>query len=150
MNDTEDEFNNDNELAPMVDGLSGALCVLILISTVFMISSTGKAYEEITGGRLKFRDSTVDLNAKVIVFNEGILLNQEQKDAIVENINQTTGSSVSVYSYIPEAVVNRKNKMIYNLFYFKTNIQTNKSTKLKIGDDKHCPSDKSCLYWEVN
>lgn len=79
MNDTEDEFNNDDELAPMVDGLSGALCVLILISTVFMISGTSKAYEEMTGGLLKFKDSTVDLNAKVIVFNEGILLNQEQK-----------------------------------------------------------------------
>ncbi|HBA7909224.1 TPA: hypothetical protein J1Z70_004884, partial [Escherichia coli] len=147
MNDTEDEFNNDDELAPMVDGLSGALCVLILISTVFMISATSKAYEEMTGGLLKFKDSTVDLNSKVIVFNEGVLLNQEQKDAIIESINKTKGDSVSVYSYMPERVVNRKNKMIYNLFYFKTNIQTNKSIVLKIGDEKYCPSDKSCLYW---
>ncbi|HFL9395714.1 TPA: hypothetical protein ACG5Y7_004000 [Escherichia coli] len=150
MNDTEDEFNNDDELAPMVDGLSGALCVLILISTVFMISGTSKAYEEMTGGLLKFKDSTVDLNAKVIVFNEGVLLNQEQKDAIIESINKTKGDSVSVYSYMPERVVNRKNKMIYNLFYFKTNIQTNKSIVLKIGDEKYCPSDKPCLYWEMN
>lgn len=150
MNDTEDEFNNDDELAPMVDGLSGALCVLILISTVFMISGTGKAYEQMTGGGINFKGSTVDLNAKIIVFNEGILLNEEQKDAIVEKIDNTPGDSVSVYSYIPEAVTNRKNKMIYNLLYFKTNIRANKSIKLKIGDEKHCPANKSCLYWEVN
>ena len=42
---------NDEELAPMVDGLSGALCIFILITTVFMISGidtvvtgTGRAF----------------------------------------------------------------------------------------------------------
>lgn len=35
-----EENNGDEELAPMVDGLSGALCILILVSTVFMLSGT--------------------------------------------------------------------------------------------------------------
>lgn len=35
---TNEEHNNDEELAPMVDGLSGALCIFILITTVFMLS----------------------------------------------------------------------------------------------------------------
>lgn len=35
-----EENSGDEELAPMVDGLSGALCILILVSTVFILSGT--------------------------------------------------------------------------------------------------------------
>ncbi|EKR1690771.1 hypothetical protein KGW77_002283, partial [Salmonella enterica subsp. diarizonae serovar 6,7,14:k:z50] len=48
-----EENNSDEELAPMVDGLSGALCILILVSTVFILSSTDSIVTS-DGGALKF------------------------------------------------------------------------------------------------
>ncbi|WP_370622400.1 hypothetical protein [Citrobacter cronae] len=45
-----DESEGDEELAPLVDGLSGALCILVLISTLFLLSSSDLFIESEGGG----------------------------------------------------------------------------------------------------
>ncbi|HBC3820684.1 TPA: hypothetical protein KD868_003683 [Vibrio parahaemolyticus] len=145
----EEDFNNDEELAPMVDGLSGALCVLILISTVFMISSTTKVFEELTGGALRFRESIINNDSNVINFKEGLTIDESQKQEINKRISNSNGDQLIVYGYMPENVKNRKNKNIFNLLYFKSNINTKKKISLKNGDQNMCNKNESCIYWEV-
>ncbi|HGS4434508.1 TPA: hypothetical protein ACMDNU_003656 [Vibrio cholerae] len=146
----DEEFNNDEELAPMVDGLSGALCVLILISTVFMISSTSKVFEEITGSYLQFKDSSVDLDNNIITFNEGLMMNSVQQNEISGKINSLPGEEVVFHVFMPDETNNRNRKMIYNMLYFKSKINVDKKIKMKIGTKDICNNNSSCIYWEVN
>lgn len=146
----DEEFNNDEELAPMVDGLSGALCVLILISTVFMISSTSKVFEEITGSYLQFKDSSVDLDNNTITFTEGLTMNSVQQNEISGKINSLPGEEVVFHVFMPDETNNRNRKMIYNMLYFKSKINVDKKIKMKIGTKDICNKNSSCIYWEVN
>ncbi|EAW1721658.1 hypothetical protein AHX05_23425, partial [Salmonella enterica subsp. indica] len=68
-----EENSGDEELAPMVDGLSGALCILILVSTVFMLSGTDSIVAA-DGGALKFRDSFTDLSKNTIYYSGAVSL----------------------------------------------------------------------------
>lgn len=145
----EDEYSNDEELAPMVDGLSGALCVLILISTVFMISSTTKIFEEITGSFLQFKDSVLDLDKNMVTFNEGLIMSPDQIDEVSKKINSMDGDSIELHVFMPDEINNRDKKMVYNILYFKSKIKVDKKISMKIGTEEICKDNNSCIYWKV-
>ncbi|HBA8432652.1 TPA: hypothetical protein J1140_004771, partial [Escherichia coli] len=90
---TNEEHSNDEELAPMVDGLSGALCIFILITTVFMISGIDTV---VTGGGLYFTGENVSVNYddNTIYFESVISLPKEDYDKITSKINSNDGNKI--------------------------------------------------------
>ncbi|EFB2234142.1 hypothetical protein FIJ19_25590, partial [Escherichia coli] len=89
---------NDEELAPMVDGLSGALCIFILITTVFMISGIDTVVTG-TGRAFTSEASKIDINNQVIYFNDVISLSSEQYKIIREKLHSQGGKNLTLDAY---------------------------------------------------
>ncbi|EQA1510424.1 hypothetical protein AT438_004887, partial [Escherichia coli] len=113
---TNEDHSNDEELAPMVDGLSGALCIFILITTVFMISGIDTV---VTGGGRYFTGENVSVNYddNTIYFESVISLPKEAYDKITSKINASGGDKIIFEAFssdVPEAdSLKHKRKLIY-------------------------------------
>ncbi|ASQ15839.1 hypothetical protein [Enterobacter cloacae] len=149
---TNEERNNDDELAPMVDGLSGVLCIFILIITVFtlsgieaIVSGEGRSF---TGG-----NSFVNYYKNTIYFEGVISLQKDDYDKITSKIN-SSGKKKIIFEASSSELEGRslkaKKKLIYNLFIFqkKLNIEGMRIT-LKISEADFCDSTESCIKWSV-
>ncbi|CAD5644904.1 Uncharacterised protein [Escherichia coli] len=149
---TNEEHSNDEELAPMVDGLSGALCIFILITTVFMISGIDTV---VTGGGLYFTGENVSVNYddNTIYFESVISLPKEDYDKITSKINSNDGNKIIFEAFtsdVTEADSLNKKKLIYNLLEFKKQLNIeNRRITLKVSETNFCNNAKSCIRWSV-
>ena len=139
------EENNDDELAPMVDGLSGALCVLILITTVFMISATDTVVTGITKYGFNFKTSIVDLENNMIAFDGGLRLSHHDIYKVREVLHGI--DNPTLYIYIPEFIRNSEQKMVFNLALLNEKLNLDYPIDMKYGDASGCKEVNSCIYW---
>lgn len=139
------EENNDDELAPMVDGLSGALCVLILITTVFMISATDVVVSGITKYGFNFKSSVVNLENNMIVFEGGVRLSHHDIYRVREDLNGI--DNPTLYIYIPESIRNNEQKMVFNLAILNEKLNLDYPIDMKYGNASGCDNINSCIYW---
>lgn len=147
-----EEEEDDDGLAPMVDGLSGALCILILVSTVFIVSSTDSVVG-VEGGAVAFRDSFVNVGAKTIYYVGGVSLSHNDLYKIREAINSTVvkGKKVELWGAMSEQVENHAEKNTYNMLklYSDLKLPNNIEIKFNKGDLERCGDYRSCIYWSV-
>jgi ribosomal protein L28 len=150
---TNEEHSNDEELAPMVDGLSGALCIFILITTVFMISGIDTV---VTGGGLYFTGENVSVNYddNTIYFESVISLPKEDYDKITSKINSNSGNKITFEAFTSDMTeagsLNTKRKLIYNLLELKKQLNIeNRRITLKVSETNFCNNAKACIRWSV-
>lgn len=149
----EDYDGSDEELAPMVDGLSGTLCIIILVSMVFIFSGLKTASTYINYGGLRFENVKIDISHKVLYFKGGINLSDEQINILSEEFNGNSKKEIIFYGYIHDEIKNSQEKNTYNLLYMASvtkNIGSNKKVILKKGTNENCPDWNSCIYWKYN
>ncbi|EFS2651463.1 hypothetical protein HX362_004369 [Salmonella enterica] len=140
------ESDNDEELTPMVDGLSSALAIMILVTTVFMMSSINTTVE-IYSKKIMFIQSKVDFEKSMVFYNEGLNISDEVYESISRLLNSQTGHTVLLIGYQKG---NNDDKLAYNLIQFKDNL----NLKEKVFDyekkeKNFCGRDSSCIKWEV-
>ncbi|HHR6502907.1 TPA: hypothetical protein ACS8CD_003474 [Providencia alcalifaciens] len=147
----EDYDGSDEELAPMVDGLSGTLCIIILVSMVFIFSGLKTASTYINYGELKFEHVEIDISNRVLYFKGGINLSDEKIDLLAKEFNENDKNSIILHGYIDKNIKNSQEKNTYNLLYVASTIKNlgrNKKVILKKGTNEICPGWNSCIYWE--
>ncbi len=148
------ECNNDDELAPMVDGLSGALCIFILITTFFMISGIDTVVTSL-GSRYQLEKSRYNQNTQTIYFNQVVSLPQDIYSQINNDINnnRSEGRKIIIEAYKNDYsnIGNRERKqLIYNMIDFQQKINADKlRVTLKISDHNFCNTNDSCIKWGV-
>lgn len=145
-----DDDNSDEELAPMVDGLSGTLCIIILVSMVFIFSGMKTAETYIQYGELNFEKTKIDIPNKRIYFKGGIHLSKNEISLINKEIIKNKSKKIIINGYINNKVSHSKEKNTYNLLYMASLIKDlgiNKEIVLKQGTSEHCPGWNSCIYW---
>lgn len=138
----------DRELAPMVDGLSSGLCMLILIATVFMISAISVNVANIQGS-IQFTKSELDINNSLIYLHEGINLTQAEYQQISAQIKNSPGNTINIYGYYRGDNISDDQKLIYNFVVFKQGVKTDKEINFVKGDSKMCKGRHACIHWEV-
>ncbi|ACF57216.1 hypothetical protein CC235_24690 [Salmonella enterica subsp. enterica serovar Kentucky] len=148
---SDDNAGSDEELAPMVDGLSGALCIFILVTTVFMIGGIDTV---VTGTGLAYTDkeTRLDLSNNTVFFSSGLSLSREDYAKISSYINNSvesrvvlTASSSRMFSFDP---VKTKRMLTYNLLEFRNGLNLkNKKVILSVSDDDICEIQSSCIRW---
>lgn len=147
----EDYEGSDEELAPMVDGLSGTLCIIILVSMVFIFSGLKTANTYINYGQLKFENIKLDISKKIIYFKGGIHFTESEIDLLTNEFKNS--SRITLYGYTDEKISNNQEKNAYNLLYVSSLIKkldSNKKIVLKKGTKEYCPDWNSCIYWDYN
>lgn len=147
----EDDESSDEELAPMVDGLSGTLCIIILVSMVFIFSGMKTAETYIHYGNLHFEKTKIDMLNKRIYFKGGIHLSNNEISLIKKEIIKSESNKIIISGYINDKVSHSKEKNTYNLLYMASlikNLSINKEIVLKQGASEHCPGWNSCIYWD--
>lgn len=109
----------------MVDGLSGAVAVLLLVCVVFMISSAG-AFLSQEYRHIFVKNPNFDYREQVIKFNGVIDLNLDKvnfnKNVICKNIE--------VEFFYPSSVGNFKEKAIYNFISLKKQLKETHSVSM--------------------
>lgn len=142
----EKENENDEELTPMVDGLSSALAIMILVTTVFMMSSintTVKVYSQ----KIKFLQSALELDKGMVFYNEGLSLSDEDYRSISDKVKSQNGKTVFLTGYQKG---NQVEKLTYNMLLLKGKLDINDKTfdysKSKVD---FCGGYSSCIKWEV-
>lgn len=140
--------DQDRELAPMVDGLSSGLCMLILIATVFMISAISVNVANVQGA-IQFTKSDLDLHNSIIYMHEGINLNPVEYLKISEQIKEKPGATVDIYGYLNSNSSADEQKLIYNFVVFKQAIKTDKAINFLKGDAAMCKGKQACIHWEI-
>ncbi|QPR29867.1 hypothetical protein I6G97_14670 [Edwardsiella hoshinae] len=148
------EQTGDEELAPMVDGLSGALCIFILITTVFMISGIDSVVTGI-GRAYTGQASRVDYLNNTVYFVSVLSLSQEEYARINDGIRRSTKKNIIIEASDPainsSAATRVKRDLTYNLLEFKKYLNLNNMrVTLKIANDDFCKTRSSCIKWSVN
>lgn len=146
-----DESEGDEELAPLVDGLSGALCILVLISTVFLLSSSD-LFIESEGEGLKLRDSYVVMNKNTINYYASISLSAADLYQVRKKMIDSKSKKIILYGAMSDAIENGKEKNTYNLlkFYADLKLPSGVEVNFKAGDAALCEESLSCIYWGFN
>lgn len=147
----ENDDNSDEELAPMVDGLSGTLCIIILVSMVFIFSGMKTAETHINYGQLKFEKIQIDIQNKRLYFKGGIHLSSNEISLIKQEIVKNKSNKIIISGYINDKISHSKEKNTYNLLYMASLIKSlgiNKEIVLKQGTSEYCPGWNSCIYWD--
>ncbi|EAA7833538.1 hypothetical protein C9F67_004523 [Salmonella enterica subsp. enterica serovar Oranienburg] len=136
---------SDENLAPMVDGLSSGLCMLILVATVFMINSidtTVAVHSE------PFRFYKSQMISNIIYYNDAIDVDPDEFEMIARSINSEEGGEVIVIGYQKDLSLN---KLLYNFTVFQNGLgDINKKISYKQAKENICDRDVSCLIWEVD
>ncbi|HBO21409.1 MULTISPECIES: hypothetical protein [unclassified Providencia] len=151
MIEEDDDDSSDEELAPMVDGLSGTLCIIILVSMVFIFSGMKTAETYINYGELRFEETQIDLQKKRIYFKGGIHLSNSEISLLNNEIIKSKNEKIIISSYINDRISHSKEKSTYNLLYMASlikNLGINKEVVLKQGTSEYCPGWNSCIYWD--
>lgn len=143
-----EENSGDEELAPMVDGLSGALCILILVSTVFMLSGTDSIVAA-EGGALKFRDSFTDLSKNTIYYSGAVSLSSSDLYQTRNQLISSGEKKITFYGAISTDIENHKAKNTFNLLKIYTDLKlpSDVEVQFKEGDVSACEKSLSCIYW---
>ncbi|EBP3804815.1 hypothetical protein S303_16910 [Salmonella enterica subsp. enterica] len=143
-----EENNSDEELAPMVDGLSGALCILILVSTVFILSSTDSIVTS-DGGALKFRDSFTNLSKNTIYYSGAVSLSSSDLYQTRKHLVDSGKKKITLYGAVSKSVENHKAKNMFNLLKIYTDLKlpSDIEVEFKEGDSSACEKSLSCIYW---
>ncbi|EOV8089979.1 hypothetical protein ACOMXT_003861 [Providencia rettgeri] len=147
----DDNENSDEELAPMVDGLSGTLCIIILVSMVFIFSGMKTAETYINYGELNFEKIQIDIPNKRLYFKGGIHLSNNDISLIKNEISKNKSNKIIISGYINDKVSHSKEKNTYNLLYMASiikNLGIDKEIVLKKGISEYCPGWNSCIYWD--
>ncbi|MEQ4676367.1 hypothetical protein ABN063_17515 [Providencia vermicola] len=147
----EDENNSEEELAPMVDGLSGTLCIIILVSMVFIFSGMKTAETYINYRELNFEKKQIDLPNKRLYFKGGIHLSNDEISLLKEEITKVNSNKIIISGYVNNKISHSKEKNTYNLLYISStlkNLGINKEIVLKQGTSEYCPGWNSCIYWD--
>lgn len=134
-----EENSGDEELAPMVDGLSGALCILILVSTVFMLSGTDSIVAA-DGGALKFRDSFTDLSKNTIYYSGAVSLSSSDLYQTRNQLISSGEKKITFYGAISKNIENYKAKNTFNLLKIYTDLKlpSDIEVQFKEGDVSAC------------
>lgn len=147
---SEEENSSDEELAPMVDGLSGTLCIIILVSMVFIFSGLKTASTYINFGQIAFENVKIDLTNSVIYFKGGIQLSDSDINLLKNELNNIKSENITFYGYIDNKIANAQEKNVYNLLYMASIIKklsiSNKISFQK-GTAESCLGWNSCIYW---
>ncbi|RPH29643.1 hypothetical protein EHN07_05430 [Buttiauxella warmboldiae] len=148
MNAEEDsEHEMDELLAPMVDGLSGALCLLVLVATVFMVSALNKIYKGYI--EQQFKGSVVLINEKNIYFWGLISLTEIDLIKINKVPKSVSGKKLVFRIYIDRRTKNYKQVYTSNVIRLNQLIGSGSETiSFKEGTEVGCGSPKNCVYWE--
>ncbi|ASG56311.1 MAG TPA: hypothetical protein DFK21_01585 [Salmonella bongori] len=143
-----EENNGDEELAPMVDGLSGALCILILVSTVFMLSGTDSLVTS-DGGALKFRDSFTDLSKNTIYYSGAVSLSSTDLYQTRKHLIDSGKKKITFYGAVSESIENYKAKNTFNLLKIYTDLKLPSDIEVDFreGNVSQCGKNLSCIYW---
>ncbi|MFD1093597.1 hypothetical protein [Providencia vermicola] len=147
----EDENNSEEELAPMVDGLSGTLCIIILVSMVFIFSGMKTAETYINYRELNFEKKQIDLPNKRLYFKGGIHLSNDEISLLKEETTKVNSNKIIISGYVNNKISHSKEKNTYNLLYISStlkNLGINKEIVLKQGTSEYCPGWNSCIYWD--
>lgn len=152
--DSGNEHTGDEELAPMVDGLSGALCIFILITTVFIISGVDTIVTSI-GRTYTGQVSRVDYFSNTIYFVKVLSLSKEEYTRINDSIRHSAKHNITLEASDPGIngvdTTRVKRDLTYNLLEFKKYLDvSNMRVTLKISDDDFCKTQSSCIKWSVN
>ncbi|EBJ2068818.1 hypothetical protein DP590_07500 [Salmonella enterica] len=140
------ESDNDEELTPMVDGLSSALAIMILVTTVFMMSSINTTVE-VYSKKIMFVQSKVDFENNIVFYNEGLNISDEEYDTISKRLNSQTGNRVMLTGYQKG---NYDEKLTYNLIKFKEKLNLkDKIFDYEKKEKNFCGRESSCIKWEV-
>ncbi|EDW8498257.1 hypothetical protein CRB79_004624 [Salmonella enterica subsp. enterica serovar Enteritidis] len=152
--DSNNDQTGDDELAPMVDGLSGALCIFILITTVFMISGIETVVTG-TGRIYSAHVSQVDYSRNIIYFDKILSLSKGDYLLINDSIHRSAKKNIVLEASSRDinnpAALYVKRNLTYNLLEFKKYIDArNVRVTLKISDEDFCQMQSSCIKWSVN
>ncbi|HGG4730369.1 TPA: hypothetical protein ACJGTR_004635 [Salmonella enterica subsp. enterica serovar Hvittingfoss] len=140
------ESDNDEELTPMVDGLSSALAIMILVTTVFMMSSINTTVE-VYSKKIMFVQSKVDFENNIVFYNEGLNISDEEYDTISKRLKSQTGNRVMLTGYQKG---NYDDKLTYNLIKFKEKLNLkDKIFDYEKKEKNFCGRESSCIKWEV-
>lgn len=151
MSEEEDYDGSDDELAPMVDGLSGTLCIIILVSMVFIFSGMKSVEQYINYSELRFEKIQLDLKNKLLSFKGGIHLSNDETKLLSKEFKDSPGNKIILSGYIDKKINGSKEKNTYNLLYVTSLIKSfgiNKEIVLQQGTSEHCPGWNSCIYWD--
>ncbi len=137
----------DAELAPMVDGLSSALCMLILVATVFIIGTIDTSTAVLSES---FHFKTSILSTNTIFYDEAISLPKSDFDKIRKDINGQAGKVLVVTGYQNGEESNLPSKLAYNFAIFQKAIG-NIPMEIQYVQSKEniCHVKLSCIKWEV-
>ncbi|MEH5096226.1 hypothetical protein PO463_24965, partial [Escherichia coli] len=131
-----------------------ALCIFILITTVFMISGIDTVVTG-TGRAFTSEASKIDINNQVIYFNDVISLSSEQYKIIREKLHSQGGKNLTLDAYTSYGTdgdsVRLKKELIYSLLKFKDDINEHDlKITLKISDEKKCTNGVFCIAWSID
>lgn len=138
---------NDEELAPMVDGLSGALCILVLVCTIFMISSLSGI--SILKNKNKYSESIYNEEKNVIYYNLSLNLKDDDKDKIKEKLSKM--KKITIYGGVSDKIINHKEVNIYNMLSFYNLLKLPMDVKVELkpaSNMSRCDGSMQCIYWE--
>ncbi|WP_404462119.1 hypothetical protein [Providencia rettgeri] len=147
----EDYDGSDEELAPMVDGLSGTLCIIILVSMVFIFSGMKSVISYINYEKLNFESVHIDIKKRVIYFKGGINLQEDNAKILIEEFRNSIGDKIILKGYVDNKISESKDKNIYNLIYIASlikNLELNKTILFEKGMSEYCSGWNSCIYWD--
>ncbi len=146
-----DNESDDHELAPMVDGLSGALCIFILITTIFVMGGIDTI---VTGGGGHFtsQPSRVDLTGSLIYFDRVVSLTDGDYQKIKEEILLSGKQQLIIEGFTSDggSSIQMQRALVYNLLEFKKNLSIDKlKISLSIATQKKCDNAQFCIEWRV-
>lgn len=146
--DSVDEL--EEVLAPMVDGLSGTVAVLLLVATVFMIFSLGQTINSLQGEL--FPKSTIIVDNNKILFKDSLNLSLTDI-ALLKVFFKKQNKNVAIASAFVKSSVERPiNKSLVALLKFY-NILGMTDVTLALGDENECTEINKtsyyngCIYW---
>lgn len=140
--------NEDDGLGPMVDCLSGALCVIVLVVIVFIMSSIDTLF---ASQGLRFAPSVLDSKKKVVYYVAGVELSAFETFKIKKDIESTPlDKRVVIYGASRDVIKSGMKKNIYNTFTFRDGLNLKRDVDISLnGDVSVCNEFNSCIYWRV-
>ncbi|EKO3563488.1 hypothetical protein HJA72_004275 [Vibrio fluvialis] len=143
------EESEDEGFAPLVDGLSGALAVLVLVSVSFLIFTVSQTLT--TFSLDLFPHSKVDIDKKIVLFNESLSLSKVDIDLLERSFKEIgeQGKVITLYGYVNEESSGADNKTMISLLKFVNSINLT-NVVLEKGSAGLCrqePYYNGCIYW---
>jgi len=139
-------MDNDDILAPLVDGLSGSLCILVLVTLVFMAAGTDIATPN--QGKNFFKPAVVNIDEKRVNYSLALNLKLIDIHLLRKHLDGLGRETINLYILEADSTKNRKNKMVYNLLRFKSLLGLKANLKFNVGVPERCGPSVPCIYWD--